>query len=960
MPTCAGTTRTTATPTSSPHNAANARASAANVQADRVARPCPLDFDRPVSVELALVSLGAAAVHTATKLWLGDHPIVAAVGVNVVDQLAGKLVKVIDRRRLTAMFDRFAEAVAERLEPIIESEFRSVPEHERLAAINAVCDTFAQASLRDEDFFAADLDAGHLARSIRARKLTELLSADATELYDLLLRECCGYVIEISRGLPTFSVNVLTELLRRDREILDGIREVLERLPQRDRGAGFEYDYRQLVARKLDRVEMFGVAQTDASRRYPLSVAYVSLTASTDETGPARRVEKLLVNVRRVLIRGEAGLGKTTLLHWIAVRSALRDFPPSLQEWNRTIPFFVPLRRYVHQDLPAPEQFFDEVGRHIADEMPRGWAQASLRAGRAVLLVDGVDEFPESRRDDVRRWLGDLIAAFPQARFVVTSRPAAIDATWLQADDFSILTLQPMARQDVQEFIQRWHDAIRSVHNDEDTHREVDDFRRAMMAQVETRSHLRKLARYPLLCALLCALNRHRRSTLPTNRMELYEVALQLLLEQLDAEKKIDAVPGLDRREKLLLLGDLAYWLIRNGYSETDRERVIDQFRQSLRTMAHVKSDEYGVYLHLLERSGLLREPVADRVDFVHRTFQEYLAASAAINADDVGTLVANAHSHQWHGVLVMAVGHASRRQRMELITGLLKRGDVDLLTVACMETAPELSPELREQVEERATQLLPPKSIAQATSLAAAGEFVLDLLAACEPTTELEAAATVRALAETGEEDALPIIATHVSGPHDDVFLELLRNWPMFEHELYAETVLTKCGARTIKADRLEALEAARYLQRLTHVKVPYSRSFEAPGALDVLLRARNLSLHSWPAAKMAWLPRGLHLDRLELHRMMLDDLRTLDFVDQVNVIRVRSCHLQSLAGIERWANVLTEIEVTQTLVPADVAHTLSTGLPDLHVTYEPYELNESPPMPVTNDATGHKPFEG
>ncbi|MGW3690246.1 hypothetical protein [Streptomyces sp. NPDC005125] len=32
---------------------------------------------------------------------------------------------------------------------------------------------------------------------------------------------------------------------------------------------------------------------------------------------------------------------------------------------------------------------------------------------------------------------------------------------------------------------------------------------------------------------------------------------------------------------------------------------------------------------HLIGRTGLLRTPAADTVDFVHRTFQDYLGAQA-------------------------------------------------------------------------------------------------------------------------------------------------------------------------------------------------------------------------------------------------------------------------------------------------------------------------------------------
>lgn len=174
-----------------------------------------------MSVEVALIALGTVAVRAATTLCLGDHKIAVEVGGAAIDHLAGQLTKERDKRKFKRLMDNFAEAVVDRIEPILDTEFRSLPENERFASIDAVRDTFAKASLEDDDLFAADLDAGHLDRLIRRRasRQSTLLSADGTALYDLLLRECCGYIIEISRGLPAFSTNALTELLRRDREI---------------------------------------------------------------------------------------------------------------------------------------------------------------------------------------------------------------------------------------------------------------------------------------------------------------------------------------------------------------------------------------------------------------------------------------------------------------------------------------------------------------------------------------------------------------------------------------------------------------------------------------------------------------------------------------------------------------------------------------------------------------------
>ncbi|ONI81390.1 hypothetical protein ALI144C_18780 [Actinosynnema sp. ALI-1.44] len=785
-------------------------------------------------MEIALIRLGTAAVRAAAKLWLGDQKIAAEVSASAVDVISDRLVSHRDKRKLERLMANFADEVASRVEPILTTEFRGLPSNEQEAALDAVRAAFENSPLKGDDLFAADLDARHLARSLSGD--SRHLSREGRDLYDLLLRECCGYVIEIARSLPRFSPDALTEILRREREILDGIKEVLARLPQRDRSTGFDYDYRQLVARKLDQVEMYGVTLSDASRKYPLSVAYIGLTAATEGTDSIFeefRVEDLLAMSNRLFIRGEAGLGKTTLLHWIAVRSALCDFPERLSAWNGTVPFFLPLRRYTHGNLPAPEQFLDEIGRHIADEMPKGWVHSCLRDGTAVVLIDGVDEVYAIQRDAVRSWLRDLTGSFPRAKFVITSRPGGAPPSWLQEDAFKVMELQPMTPRDVRVFIERWHDAMRSLAADTQAKAEIDAYQEGLTDQLNTRNHLRKLAGYPLLCALLCALYKDRRSAMPSNRIELYDVALQMLLDRRDAERKVHLHDGLNRREKTLLLGDLAYWLIRNGKSDVGVTRAKDLLAKRLENMPQVQA-RTEVYSHLLERSGLLREPVEGRVDFIHRTFQEYLAALAAMtDADDVGTVVANAHLDQWQEVVVMSVGCASRPQRKELLSGLLARADVqpeyqsvlELLALASLETAPELDVELRADIQERARKLLPPKSLTAAKQFASAGPFVLDLLADAKPRTAKETVATLRAIAETGLPEALALLAKYRTDTRSAVRKELIRNWRGFDQEEYVVQVLNGSGldAVSIENDQ-ERISSLRRFDGLKSVYVNWS----------------------------------------------------------------------------------------------------------------------------------------
>lgn len=776
------------------------------------------------TLETAVIALGTAVAKAACGVWLGKEAIIEAAGASVIDLAAGKLTSLRSRRQFHRLWQQAAEEVAGRIEPIVSSEFAGLPENERLAALDAVTDTFDAAVLTEADIFAQDLDATFLDRTVRARDRDRVLraglSVDGTELYNLLLRESCAYLIEIVRTLPTAGMSAAVETLRRERQILDDMRAVLHRLPIRRGAADFERDYRQLVANRLDDVELFGVTLSEQSRRYPLSVAYLNLRVSgdfvlrrtvdqlvapgvsdmrADVTVSNARVDQVLADSSRLFIRGQAGTGKTTLLHWIAVQCARRSFPEFMASWNDTVPFFVSLRRYGESELPAPEQFLSEIGRHIADEKPPAWVHEQLRSGRGVLLVDGVDELPEQRRLEARRWLSDLASTFPAARVVVTSRPAAAPADWLGQDDFDVAELEPMSPPDVQTFVHRWHEAMRSRSADPVEIDTLTKYETHLLDLLATRGHLRKLASYPLLCALLCALHQDRRGHLPGTRMEFYEVALHMLLERRDQERGTGTTL-LSRTDSTLLLRDIAYWLVRNGLTTAPADRVRDRLAMKLAVMTHVDASAETVYRVLLERSGLIREAVQGQTDFLHRIFQDYLAAAEAVAMDDIGVLVANSQDDMWAEVIVMAAGHASAKQRVELLGGIVDRAGtrhtalgLTLVAVACLETSPELPPMLLARIKESASTLLPPKGMGAASLISRSGTFALDLLADCDPVKVDEKAATIRAISEIGDPAGLPLLARLAMDPRKTVFKEVMRAWCRLDPDDYARVVVSK-----------------------------------------------------------------------------------------------------------------------------------------------------------------------
>ncbi|MFJ6481037.1 NACHT domain-containing protein [Streptomyces sp. NPDC091682] len=706
---------------------------------------------------------------------------------------------------------RLAEALAERLG---EAAAR-LPEHERLAALDAVGDAFAALGPLDpESLFAADLDPTALAATLPDPPAG--LSPAAEALYGRLVRLCCTHAVEYVTTLPGFGARAEVELVRRTGELVRS----LDRLGSTGAGAAYAFEerYAQYVARAHGRLQLFGLTLSRSRQEWPLDVAYISLSVSGEESpqealGSHRTstdVQHTLRDAPRLLLRGPAGSGKSTLVQWLALNAARRTFGPELDELNRSVPFVLRLRSLIRsqEPPPMPEYFLQATGVPLHGEAPPGWASALMRSGRALVLVDGVDEVPQHLRNQTEAWLWSLVGAYPDARYVVTTRPSAVREDWLSGHGFSRSSLLPMERRGTKAFITHWHDAARTDCHSAEELAHLDRYEQSLVRAVSTRRDLGRLATNPLMCALLCALNRDRHMHLPRARKELYDAALDMLLVRRDNEREITGVEGvyLSRDEQTLLLQRLAYWLIRNEHLEADHDEVVAMVDRWLDAMPQVRaqgSSAQQVFNHLLIRSGLLIEPVPGSVQFVHRTFRDYLGAKAAVEARDFGVLVGHAHEDAWDDVVRMAVGHARPDERARLLRQLLRRSEkvkayrhrLVLLAAACLDHAPELDPEIHGEVQARTAKLLPPRTPEQAEDLAKAGEMVLELLPGPDGLSGGEAASCIRTAALVGGDRALQVIAGFGQDHRYEVAHEVSESWGRFETTAYAESVLANAS---------------------------------------------------------------------------------------------------------------------------------------------------------------------
>jgi hypothetical protein len=351
---------------------------------------------------------------------------------------------------------------------------------------------------------------------------------------------------------------------------------------------------------------------------------------------------------------------------------------------------------------------------------------------------------------------------------------------------------------------------------------------------------------------MLCALNRARRQQLPSDRIDLYRASCEMLLDRRDKEREVDLrdYPAVGYRQKLVLLQDLAYWLIANGWSMVPLERARERIERRLSNLQGIPqgTTSADVLRLFVERSGMLRSPVVGQVDFTHRTFQEYLAAQEALDEGDTGLLVKNAHDDQWREMIVLAAGLANRKLREELIGELITRGDQEperryqlhLLAVACLETSVELGPNLIAAVQERLASIVPPKTMTDAKALAVAGELAVPYLVKKLRRRASIDAACIRTLALIGGEAALDALVGYGDDTRQAVANELLRAIEAFDPEAYARRVLALSPLTFLRVDSMPVFESVKHLPRLTSL---YLRYFDPLRSLSPLAGLANLT---------------------------------------------------------------------------------------------------------------------
>jgi len=378
----------------------------------------------------------------------------------------------------------------------------------------------------------------------------------------------------------------------------------------------------------------------------------------------------------RIVVLADPGMGKSTLLRR-EVGTTIQEVYQALENGKPlqdiTLPLFIRLSSLADEIAAIPVG--EAILKIIQDRHPNllkhhknaevvaflnAFLKEQLFGGKALLLLDALDEVPDGNRKKLLEKLNEFAKAYPACPIVGTSRIVGYGNRFVDgAKDMEIV---PFNQKQTEQYVETWF--RNAPLNDESVSA------RGLIQALRERPQIAGLAQNLLLLSLICSLYQRDQLTLPTRRSQIYEQAVTCMLgdwvqTRLDVDDKDNKVEAKSR-----LLEALAYHFTCEGEEVFDYEDLYDWVEGYLeedapRDLRDAKTGD--LIAELSESDGILQKLYRDKNDdqylFLHRTFQEYFTASylnrvlRKTPSDGVTLVKQYLWNYDWHETLTLLAG---------------------------------------------------------------------------------------------------------------------------------------------------------------------------------------------------------------------------------------------------------------------------------------------------------------
>ena len=696
-------------------------------------------------MQQALIAVASTCVDVALRVWMKDTDTYIVNSVLDISKLAKKLgCDLFDQLRLNGNINDYISYFAEKL---YSSKMLEGVGEERKKEILAQVETDLRSlKFSGLEFTERILKEDDLGKLINENSIDKRKYWDEKEqgIYNNLVRFSSDAITSFVVELPTFSADALKVLYQSNSVALGKIQKQLDRILKildstcsvSNDYREFETDYLREIYKKNRKIEIFGSGLSRGTKRYDISTSYIELSCSEKNYEDTHIELSSILGKHMVFwIAGEAGSGKTTFVQWLTTHG-ISDVNNYLQG---LIPVFVKLR-----NSSFPFDLEEYIQKEWKLKCPKGWIDYLIKYDKLLLLLDGLDEITSSERENIYSYIEDLIEEITtrkegarkrvKSKIIITTRPYVDDVLEIDHGNYKILR---MNTKNIEKFVFYWYKTI--IHDDDESSNKA----KMLIKNIKKSSSLKAIAGTPLLCAMICALNYVSNETIPTNRNELYEKCCQMLIEDRDKERRIevcnDELNKLDYTKKTILLSEISLYMLKLEKVEIDKSNIVSYVenyieKSTIICTGSIRENPRLLVDYLIQRTGILREPVIEKIDYIHKTFMEYLGAKAIVRNAKWDLLERNLVNPFWKETIIMCFNQMNQDIATMILEKLLQAHDrsnnEELLFMAslCAQNASDIQIEINDKIDEKIKKLIPP-SRGDIDRLASAGTYIIPFL---------------------------------------------------------------------------------------------------------------------------------------------------------------------------------------------------------------------------------------
>lgn len=412
---------------------------------------------------------------------------------------------------------------------------------------------------------------------------------------------------------------------------------------------------------------------------------------------------------RRIVLLSAPGMGKTILLEYLTLKYAQGNQREEYEKAPKLIPVLLSLRQIRkliinNLDITIAQIITTVIKRESSLKLDPSveWLEQKLSSGKCLIMLDGLDEIVNANeRRSVGKWLDEQMGLYPEACYIITSRPYSYLNYPLKTTTIC-LEIQPYSSQDINCFLEQFYlekELFKQAHLEEDLIKQQAQ-KKAMLVHkvITTYPSFALMASNPLLLTFM-AFFAENPSLILKKRVELYKEICKLLLINRPKAKGIPSLYNLESKQIHLILQKLALELMCQQKVQFTLEEGATIISEPFLAIVEAKEAPIQFLQYLENVTGLIQKISAKLYKFTHLSLQEYLTVAEIKLTNQEQILINNIDQPWWSETIRL---YAESKDTSKIILAAWNKRNFVTLNLAydCWEEGEQYNVELKKRIE--------------------------------------------------------------------------------------------------------------------------------------------------------------------------------------------------------------------------------------------------------------------